>query len=65
MQIPAPQCVECRWLQGPPGDTGGWKCKAFPCGIPAEIVTSQRTHIRPYPGDGGIRFEPADGTETE
>ena len=33
-------------------------CKAFPNGIPAEIVSGRVEHTRPHSGDKGIRFEP-------
>lgn len=34
------------------------KCKAFPAGIPAEVLTGRHDHTEPFPGDKGIRFEP-------
>ena len=46
------QCLRCRHY------LGGWTCAAFPEGIPEEIGTGAHDHERPYPGDGGIRFEP-------
>ena len=36
-------------------------CAAFPEGIPEEIFLSRFDHRRPYPGDKGFRFEPAEG----
>ena len=46
----------------------GWKgrygkaynliCKAFPKGIPEEIAYGPNLHLKPYPGDHGIQFEP-------
>lgn len=33
-------------------------CKAFPGGIPADIISGKIEHTRPYSGDKGIRFEP-------
>lgn len=33
------------------------KCRAFPEGIPLEILTNEFDHRRRYPGDHGIRFE--------
>lgn len=36
---------------------GGATCSAFPDRIPKAILTGERDHHEPYPGDGGIRFE--------
>ena len=35
-------------------------CAAFPGGLPTEIVTGAFDHREPFPGDGGVRWEPAD-----
>lgn len=35
------------------------RCTAFPDGIPMDIWTGKVSHTEPYPGDGGIRFEPS------
>ena len=35
-------------------------CDAFPSGIPIAILVGEADHRRPYPGDGGIRYEPVD-----
>ena len=34
------------------------KCKAFPDGIPEEIMIGKFDHRKKYKGDNGIRFEP-------
>lgn len=34
----------------------GEKCKAFPQGIPDEILTGEFDHHNAYEGDNGIRF---------
>ena len=34
-------------------------CKAFPRGIPDEIAYGNNKHDKSYPGDNGIRFNPA------
>lgn len=38
-------------------------CRAFPGGIPKEIITGQFDHTQPYPGDHGIRFELKEATD--
>ena len=50
------RCHLCKHkFAGKPG------CKAFPDGIPYEILTAGDTaHSEPYPGDHGLRFEPQD-----
>jgi hypothetical protein len=36
-----------------------WTCRAFPNGIPPEIVGNTPVrHDEPYPGDNGITYEP-------
>ena len=46
------QCARCKhWTQGV-------QCKAFMRGIPQAIMTGKHSHRRPFPGDGGVRFEP-------
>tara|TARA_Y100001963_G_C6506880_1_gene320355 strand:+ start:358 stop:528 length:171 start_codon:yes stop_codon:yes gene_type:complete len=37
------------------------KCKAFPKGIPQEILEGQ-DHTEPFKGDNGIQFEPIEDT---
>ncbi len=36
---------------------GDGKCKAFPNGIPKELITTEYTHKEEYEGDNGIRYE--------
>jgi len=53
------QCARCRhWSNEPPADYIGSKCKAFPRRIPREILEGKFDHSLPFPGDGGVRFEP-------
>jgi hypothetical protein len=59
---PPPPCYLCKhlnrdWPLDPP-----WQCKAFPGGIPKELLHSWPTaHTEPYPGDNGIMFEQEPG----
>lgn len=55
-----PICLDCKHMipdgVSPAGDH--LICQAFPKGIPDEILLMKHDHHNPYPGDGGIRFEP-------
>lgn len=53
------QCPSCKYY------IGDRHCKAFPDwdGIPVEIFTGEHDHRDPWPGDNGIRWEPAPGFE--
>ena len=35
-----------------------FNCKAFPKGIPIEIIEGENNHKKPFKGDNGIQFEP-------
>jgi hypothetical protein len=51
------QCRACAHLRD--GNT----CDAYPQQIPDAIVLFGRDHREPYPGDGGVRFEQAQGAD--
>lgn len=52
-EIEFSQCIFCKhWLFKP-----GPYCKAFPDGIPDEILDNKVAHTKPYKGDNGIQFE--------
>ena len=35
----------------------GTKCKAYPAGIPVEILFNEADHTLPFVGDNGIRYQ--------
>ncbi len=41
------------------------KCTAFPDGIPRLIFTNDVSHLKPYPDDNGVQFEPISETPKE
>lgn len=49
----SPVCSYCQHLS----KKSERACKAFPDGIPMVIWLGENRHNRPFPGDGGIRFE--------
>lgn len=53
-----PVCFDCAHFQG------AWKgkprCKAFPDGIPRELMRRGAKHDAPYSGDHGFRYKPID-----
>ena len=45
-------CWSCKhWRPNTP------KCRAYPEGIPRDIFILGFNHQKPFPGDGGIRYE--------
>ena len=53
--ITAPICLSC--IHYVDDDEPGFRCAAFPDGIPDAIIRSERDHREPYRGDQGLRFE--------
>ena len=48
-------CIVCKWLTTLPA--GEITCKAFPGGIPDEILHGLNDHKKPFKGDNGIQFK--------
>lgn len=55
-----PECLACRHLRR---DRPDLACAAFPERIPTPLQLAGRDHRSAYPGDRGIRFEPAPATD--
>jgi hypothetical protein len=51
-------CMSCRFFDHKVLEADGFVCKAFPEGIPDEILMSDFDHRTPYPGDNDIQFKP-------
>jgi hypothetical protein len=51
---PAPICMDCKHFNS--DNRKGLTCKAFPYGIPEEIITNKVDHKKPYKNDNGIQF---------
>lgn len=54
MTVGEPLCETCKHLWK---DEIGYKCNAFPMGIPDEIFTGEFDHIKPHENDRGIQYE--------
>lgn len=56
-------CLGCRHYEW------GWldddRCAAFPDGVPREIWLGDADHSKPFPGDGGVRFDPVPSEEAK
>ena len=59
IEIPPRPCVGCKHYNQPE-----WHCRAFPHGIPDPIKRGEHDHRTPFPGDGGLQFEPISPTRT-
>jgi len=55
------QQAGCKYFKAPvgPPEDPVFVCDAFPAGIPEEILSGRDKHEKPYPGDGGVRYEKA------
>ena len=53
-----PVCAFCRHLYFDDNGKTTGTCKAFPDGIPSDIVLCKNDHSEPRKGDHGIQFEP-------
>jgi hypothetical protein len=53
-----PQCIQCAHFDFDSVDR--MRCRAFPRGIPAEILENKIDHRHPFPGDKGIQYRPED-----
>jgi hypothetical protein len=56
-EVPAPMCLGCLHLRTRSREGEPARCDAFPGGIPVGIYWRSGDHTRPWPGDGGLRFE--------
>jgi len=54
---PRPKCLDCAYYGGPKQYGFGLTCKAYPKGIPEEILEGKIDHDKPYLADHGIQFE--------
>lgn len=60
----APQCLYCRrYYMG--DNRMGFRCEAFPNGIPEDILWWQVDHQQSVDGDRGLRFDPLDQKAAE
>lgn len=57
VQVVTPQCRACKWADA----KDPFACRAFPDGIPSDILLNEVDHRKPVKGDKGIRFTPMSG----
>ena len=56
MTMPFIPCYTCKWYFG---NTRGLNtCKAFPQGIPREVLIGKNQHQKKIEGDHGIQYAP-------
>lgn len=58
--IVAPICYGCVHMKPCVAPEFDFKCDAFPDEIPQKILVSEADHRKPFPGDGGVLFDPKD-----
>lgn len=51
-----PICLNCQHFFRE--NETGFRCRAFPGGVPMAIIASVADHRKPYKNDGGIHYEP-------
>lgn len=51
-----PICVDCKRLHALDAADPGWRCEAFPDGIPQAIIDSTLDHREPVAGDHDLQF---------
>jgi hypothetical protein len=56
-----PICMGCKHIAK--DDQWGYRCAAFPAGIPRDILESVADHRRPYEGDQGVQFDPIEDAD--
>lgn len=61
--IGTPLCMRCKHFFGKDHPEAP-ACKAFPNGIPNEIILSRANHRKPFDGDRGILFSDKRNQET-
>ena len=49
------QCKRCEYFYN---GRDYFSCKAYPKGIPPEIITGNHNHVNRYKGDNNITFKP-------
>ena len=62
-QAPTPICYRCQYFKVPPLKTKGLTCRAFPDGIPEDIILTGTSHIDPLPGDNGFQYKELTGNK--
>jgi len=56
---PVSMCLVCKYY------IKAQRCEAFPSRIPQAILIGRYDHRKPYKGDRGIRFRPADDVKED